>query len=62
MERYDVVIVGGGVIGASVAWHLAARGCTRVLVLEAGPEPGAGSTGRATGGFRVQFGSEPNQR
>jgi sarcosine oxidase subunit beta len=57
-----VVIVGGGVIGASVAWHLAARGCTRVLVLEAGAEAGAGSTGRATGGFRVQFGSEPNVR
>jgi sarcosine oxidase subunit beta len=62
VERYDVVIVGGGVIGASVAWHLAARGCTRVLVLDAGAEAGAGSTGRATGGFRVQFGSEPNVR
>lgn len=62
MERYDVVIVGGGVIGASVAWHLAARGGTRVLVLDAGAEAGVGSTGRATGGFRVQFGSEPNVR
>ncbi|HEY0016501.1 MAG TPA: FAD-binding oxidoreductase [Longimicrobium sp.] len=62
MESYDVVIVGGGVIGASVAWHLAVRGCTRVLVLDAAPGPGQGSTGRATGGFRVQFGSEPNVR
>lgn len=59
---YDVVIVGGGVIGASAAWHLASRGCTRVLVLDAAPGPGQGSTGRATGGFRVQFGSEPNVR
>ena len=62
METYDVVIVGGGVIGASVAWHLAVRGCTRVLVLDAAPGPGQGSTGKATGGFRVQFGSEPNVR
>lgn len=62
MESYDVVIVGGGVIGASVAWHLAVRGCTRVLVLDAAPGPGQGSTGKATGGFRVQFGSEPNVR
>jgi sarcosine oxidase subunit beta len=62
VESYDVVIVGGGVIGASVAWHLAVRGCTRVLVLDAAPGPGQGSTGRATGGFRVQFGSEPNVR
>ncbi|HYR10781.1 MAG TPA: FAD-dependent oxidoreductase [Longimicrobium sp.] len=62
MESYDVVIVGGGVIGASVAWHLASRGCTRVLVLDAAAGPGQGSTGKATGGFRVQFGSEPNVR
>jgi sarcosine oxidase, subunit beta len=62
VETYDVVIVGGGVIGASVAWHLAVRGCARVLVLDAAPGPGQGSTGKATGGFRVQFGSESNVR
>jgi sarcosine oxidase subunit beta len=51
----EVVVVGGGVIGASVAYHLAARGVRDVVVLDAAPRAGAGSTGRATGGFRVQF-------
>jgi sarcosine oxidase subunit beta len=57
-----VVVVGGGVMGASVAWHLAALGERDVLVLERGLTPGLGSTGRATGGFRAQFGSEINVR
>jgi sarcosine oxidase subunit beta len=54
----DVVIVGGGVIGASVAYHLAASGMERVIVVDRGD----GSTARATGGFRAQFGSEINVR
>lgn len=49
-------------IGASVAWHLASRGCRDVLVLDRAPEPGAGSTGRATGGFRAQLATEVNIR
>ncbi|MDQ3521186.1 MAG: FAD-binding oxidoreductase, partial [Gemmatimonadota bacterium] len=52
-----MVVIGAGVIGASVAYHLAARGCTRVLVLDSSQQPGQGSTGKATGGFRAQFGS-----
>src|SRR5215213_7986898 len=60
MLTAEVVIIGGGVIGASVAYHLAARGVRDVLVLERGAAPGAGSTGRATGGFRAQFGTEVN--
>jgi sarcosine oxidase subunit beta len=48
-------IVGGGVIGTSVAYHLAARGMRDVVVLDRAPRAGEGSTGRATGGFRVQF-------
>jgi sarcosine oxidase subunit beta len=48
-------IVGGGVVGASVAYHLAARGMRDVVVLDRAPRAGEGSTGRATGGFRVQF-------
>jgi sarcosine oxidase, subunit beta len=56
----EVVVIGAGVIGASVAYHLAARGCGSVLVLERNREPGQGSTRKATGGFRAQFGSEIN--
>jgi sarcosine oxidase subunit beta len=60
MHTAEVVIIGGGVIGASVAYHLAARGVRDVLVLERGARPGEGSTGRATGGFRAQFGTRVN--
>jgi sarcosine oxidase subunit beta len=62
MASADVVIIGGGVIGASVAYHLALGGCTDVVVLDAAPRSGEGSTGRATGGFRAQFGSAENIR
>ncbi|MET0624563.1 MAG: FAD-dependent oxidoreductase [Pyrinomonadaceae bacterium] len=62
MRTAETVIVGGGVVGASVAYHLAARGVRDVLVLERGARPGEGSTGRATGGFRAQFGTEVNVR
>jgi sarcosine oxidase subunit beta len=58
----EVVVVGGGVMGASVAWHLAARGCRDVVVLDRSPSTGLGSTGRATGGFRTQFATPVNIR
>jgi sarcosine oxidase subunit beta len=58
----DVVIVGAGVMGASLAWHLAARGCTDVMLLDASAGPGLGSTGRATGGFRAQYSTAINVR
>ena len=58
----DVVVVGGGVVGASVAWHLARRGIRDVLVVDRAATPGEGSTGRATGGFRAQFGTDINVR
>jgi sarcosine oxidase subunit beta len=56
----DVVIVGAGVMGASVAWHLTTLGCRSVILLEHASAPGTGSTGRATGGFRAQFASAVN--
>lgn len=58
----EVVVVGGGVIGASVAWHLAVRGCRDVVVLDRFPAPGLGSTGKATGGLRAQFATPVNIR
>jgi sarcosine oxidase, subunit beta len=56
------VIIGGGVMGASVAWHLARRGWRDITVLDRGREPGTGSTGRATGGFRAQYSTAINVR
>ena len=57
----DVVIIGGGVIGMSVAMHLARAGCTNVMVLERGTV-GCGSSSKGVGGFRQQFDTEINVR
>lgn len=51
----EIVIIGAGVVGASVAYHLTARGAKDVLVLEREAAQGKGSTGKATGGVRAQF-------
>lgn len=59
-DSAEVVVIGGGVIGASLAYHLAARGCRSVYVIEREERSGLGSTGRATGGFRAQFASRVN--
>jgi len=58
----DAVIVGGGCMGTSTAWHLAERGITDVVLLEREPQLGAGSTGRNAGGVRHQFSHEANIR
>ena len=53
----EVVVIGGGVMGASIAFHLAEAGVRDVLLLEKGDLAG-GSTSKAAGGVRAQF-SDP---
>ena len=58
----DVVIIGAGVVGASVAYHLAEAGCRNVLLLEREAQVGLGSTSKATGGVHAQFAMPVNIR
>lgn len=58
----EVVIIGGGVMGASTAYHLAKAGVTDVVLLESEAMLGLGATGRCAGGVRSQFGTEINIR
>ena len=60
MKNAEIIIIGGGVVGASVAYHLATRGAKDVLILERESRQGEGSTGKATGGVRAQFETEIN--
>ena len=56
----DAVIVGGGCMGASVAWHLAQRGMTNVVLVEREAQLATGSTGKNAGGVRHQFSHPAN--
>jgi len=57
-SKTDAVIVGGGVMGVSTAYHLAKKGCAGVLLLERNEFFGEESTGRCAGGIRYQFSNE----
>ena len=57
----DVVIIGGGVIGLSIAYHLALKKAGRIILFEKG-QLGEGSTSRCVGGIRTQFSTEINIR
>ena len=57
----SVVVIGGGVVGCSVAYHLARRGQRDVVVLER-DAVGSGTTSKAAGGIRSQFPTETEIR
>jgi sarcosine oxidase, subunit beta len=60
MQTADVVIIGGGIVGSSIAWHLTEAGCKNVLVIERESAQGKGSTGKSMGGVRAQFSTPVN--
>jgi len=60
MHTADVVLIGGGIVGSSIAYHLVSAGCKNVLVLERETAQGKGSTGKSMGGVRAQFSTPIN--
>jgi sarcosine oxidase subunit beta len=60
MHTADVVIIGGGIVGSSIAYHLVGAGCKSVLVIERETAQGKGSTGKSMGGVRAQFSTPVN--
>ena len=60
MQTAEVVIIGGGIVGSSIAWHLTTAGCKSVLVIERESAQGKGSTGKSMGGVRAQFSTPIN--
>ena len=60
MQTAEVVIIGGGIVGSSIAYHLSAAGCKDILVIERETAQGKGSTGKSMGGVRAQFSTPVN--
>lgn len=61
-NKASAVIIGGGVMGVSTAYHLAVRGCQDVVLLEMAAFLGSEATGKCAGGIRYQFSTEINVR
>lgn len=57
-----MVIIGAGIVGASIAYHLAVRGATDIVILEAAESEITGSSARSLAGVRHQFSDEVNVR
>jgi sarcosine oxidase subunit beta len=60
MQTAEVVIIGAGIVGSSIAYHLTSAGCRNVVVLERESATGKGSTGKSMGGVRAQFSTPVN--
>jgi len=60
MQTADVVIIGAGIVGSSIAYHLTSNGCRNVVVIERESSQGKGSTGKSMGGVRAQFSTPVN--
>jgi sarcosine oxidase subunit beta len=59
-ETADVVIIGGGIVGSSIAYHLSEQGCKSILIIEREEKQGLGSTSKSMGGVRAQFATSIN--
>lgn len=60
MHTTEIAILGGGIVGSSIAYHLTEAGCKSILVLERETAQGKGSTGKSMGGVRAQFSTPVN--
>src|ERR1700685_629446 len=60
MQTAEVVIIGGGIVGSSIAYHLTVAGCKDVLVIERETAQGKGTTGKSMGGVWAQFSTPVN--
>ena len=59
IKKADIVIIGGGVVGCSIAYNLAKLGAKNIILLEKNTLA-SGATGRCGAGIRQQFGTKMN--